>query len=62
MRDIRTGEELSYDYSLTIEERLTPTLRKNYECRCGAKNCRGTMLGLSKRQMPKSARPRRKPA
>ncbi len=26
MRDIRAGEELNYDYSLTIEERLTPTL------------------------------------
>ena len=65
MRDIRPGEELNYDYSLTIEERLTPTLRKNYECRCGAKICRGTMLGLSKRQMPKTAKSsksRRKPA
>ncbi len=64
MRDIRPGEELNYDYSLTIEERLTPTLRKNYECRCGSKNCRGTMLGLSKRQMPKTAKSpksRRKP-
>ena len=61
MRDIKPGEELSYDYSLTIEERLTPTLRKNYECRCGARNCRGTMLGLNSRQMPKSAK-RRKPA
>ena len=59
IRDIRPGEELNYDYSLTIEERLTPTLRKNYECRCGSKNCRGTMLGLSKRQMPKTAKSRK---
>ena len=58
LRDIRAGEELNYDYSLTIEERLTPTLRKSYECRCGAKKCRGTMLGLSKRQMPKHLRGR----
>ena len=60
----RAGEELNYDYGLMIDERITPTLKKNYECRCGSKNCRGTMLGLSKRQMPKtakSAKSRRKP-
>jgi uncharacterized protein len=50
LRDIRPGEELFYDYGLIIDERITPTLKKNYECRCGAKDCRGTMLALRKRR------------
>lgn len=41
---LKPGEELFYDYGLTIDERYTPKLKKQYECRCGARNCRGTML------------------
>jgi|SRR6185369_9000484 SET domain-containing protein len=44
LRNIRAGEELFYDYGLIIDERYTPKLKKEYECRCGAKGCRGTML------------------
>lgn len=43
-RDIAAGEELFYDYGLIIDERYTPKLKKQYECRCGARRCRGTML------------------
>jgi SET domain-containing protein len=43
-RDIQPGEELSYDYGLVIDERLTPALKREYACRCGSANCRGTML------------------
>jgi hypothetical protein len=43
-RDIAAGEELFYDYGLVIDERYTPALKKQYECRCGSKRCRGTML------------------
>ena len=50
MRDIRSGEELNYDYALVIDERMTPALKKLYACHCGAKNCRGTMLALKKRR------------
>ena len=50
IRDIRPGEELNYDYGLIIEERITPTLKKQYECRCGARTCRGKMLALRKRK------------
>lgn len=44
LRNIRPGEELNFDYSLMIEERYTAKLKKDYECRCGARTCRGTML------------------
>jgi SET domain-containing protein len=50
MRDIRRGEELNYDYGLVIDERITPTLKKQHECRFGSKNCRGTMLALKSRK------------
>lgn len=49
LRDIRRGEELFYDYSLILDERLTPTLKRNYECRCGSRDCRGTMLNIKRR-------------
>ncbi len=44
LRAIRAGEELSYNYGLTIDERYTPKLKKQFECRCGSAKCTGTML------------------
>lgn len=44
LRDIRPGEELTYNYGITLSERHTPRLKKIWACRCGAKNCTGTML------------------
>ena len=44
LRDLAPGEELFYDYGLVIDERYTPKLKKEYECRCGSAACRGTML------------------
>jgi uncharacterized protein len=44
LRPIAPGEELFYDYGLTIDERYTPALKKRYACHCGAPHCRGTML------------------
>jgi SET domain-containing protein len=43
-RDIKAGEELGYDYQLTWSEADTPEDLALYTCRCGAKQCRGTML------------------
>jgi hypothetical protein len=43
-RTIRPGEELCYDYQLVWESTDDPEDLKLYDCRCGAKNCRGTML------------------
>jgi uncharacterized protein len=43
-RNIKAGEELGYDYQLTWSEEDTPEDLALYNCRCGSKNCRGTML------------------
>ena len=45
---IKTGDELFYDYGLVIDERYTPALKKRFECRCGTRGCRGTMLSPKK--------------
>ena len=52
LRDIKRGEEVVYDYCLIIDERITPKLKKQYQCLCGADDCRGTMLA-SKRKKSK---------
>jgi len=44
IRDIRAGEELTYDYGIVLDERHTPRLKKIWACRCGADSCTGTML------------------
>lgn len=54
LRPIAEGEELTYDYGITLEDRLTPRLKKIWACRCGAKTCVGTML-RPKRKRPAAA-------
>ena len=44
LRAIRPGEELSYNYRIELEERHTPELKRLYQCRCGARRCKGTIL------------------
>jgi SET domain-containing protein len=44
-RDIRPGEELTYDYNLQIGERHTKAAKREHACFCRARRCRGTMLG-----------------
>ena len=54
-RDIRRGEELNYDYGLVIDEKMTKTLKSQYQCRCGSANCRGTMLAIKKKARARKA-------
>lgn len=44
IRPIKAGEELVYDYGITLDEAHTPRLKKIWACRCGAPRCTGTML------------------
>jgi hypothetical protein len=44
IRTIRPGEELGYDYNITLEDRHTPAEKKRWPCLCGAKSCRRTLL------------------
>ena len=47
-RAIKPGEELSYNYGITLAERHTPKQKKLWACRCGSKKCTGTMLQKKK--------------
>ena len=44
LRDLQPGEELFYDYALQIDEPRSPETEKQFQCVCGAKSCRGTLL------------------
>ena len=50
LRKIKPGTELFYDYGLIIDEPYTKKLKKQFECRCGTKDCRGTMLAPKRRR------------
>jgi uncharacterized protein len=52
-RAIKPGDELFYNYGITLGEAHTPRMKKIWECRCGAKNCTGTML--QPKRKPKAA-------
>ncbi len=44
LRPIQAGEELTYDYGITLEVRHTQRMKRIWACRCGAHNCSGTVL------------------
>lgn len=55
IRDIHEGEELTYDYSYARDRDTTEEDEQRYVCRCGAPNCRGTILEEAKaRRKPRS--------
>ena len=56
LRDIAPGEELAYDYKLTVDGRVTRAEKERFACACGAPNCRGTMLMIPKRRRASSDR------
>lgn len=44
LRNIRAGEELTYDYNIFTEEPFTDELKQLWRCRCGSPSCRGVIL------------------
>jgi SET domain-containing protein len=58
MRDIGSGEELSYDYALELDEPITKKIIQEFRCHCGTSRCRGTMLEVKKRKTRKRKRDR----
>lgn len=58
LRDIAPGEELLYDYGYERTEDMDEEDELLYVCRCGAPNCRGTILAPPKPpEQPKAAKP-----
>jgi SET domain-containing protein len=49
IKTIEAGTELNYDYQIGRERDDPPNVDEIYACRCGAQDCRGTMLWPAKR-------------
>ncbi|MBK6602631.1 MAG: SET domain-containing protein-lysine N-methyltransferase [Betaproteobacteria bacterium] len=56
LHKIPPGEELTYDYRLSYDGRITRKVREAFACRCGMAKCRGTMLLEKKKKKRKAAR------
>lgn len=50
LRDIRRGEELTFDYAIELPVPHTAARAREWPCRCGAPTCRGTLLAPRKRR------------
>jgi len=61
-RDITPGEELTYDYQIQREKDDPPNIDEVFVCRCGALDCRGTMLWPTKRAEPRKRKVKKKAA
>jgi len=44
LRELKAGEELTYNYGIRLSVPHTARLKKQWACRCGAPECTGTML------------------
>jgi SET domain-containing protein len=44
IRNIKPGDELTYDYGIVLEVPHTARLKKLWTCLCGSANCTGTLL------------------
>jgi uncharacterized protein len=49
LRAIKAGEELTYNYGITLDEPHTARMKQIWACRCGAPDCTGTMLSPKRR-------------
>ncbi|HWU75758.1 MAG TPA: SET domain-containing protein-lysine N-methyltransferase [Rhodanobacter sp.] len=48
-RNIKPGEELTYDYGIVLEIPHTARLKKLWKCLCGSPRCSGTLLKPKRR-------------
>ena len=60
IKNIQPGVELTYDYGFETDEPITEEDRRMYPCRCGAPNCRGTILKYKPRRRRSRKKTRRK--
>jgi uncharacterized protein len=61
LRTIQPGEELAYDYSIQRDDDDPPDVDVVFACRCGAKDCRGSMLEApKKKRKPAKKSPKKK--
>ena len=66
LREIEPGEELTYDYQIYREAGDPENIDEVFVCRCGAPQCRGTMLWppepkKKRRRVKRQAAPRTQP-
>ncbi|MCB0792221.1 MAG: SET domain-containing protein-lysine N-methyltransferase [Flavobacteriales bacterium] len=54
LRNIRKGEELTYDYDITVDGPISAAEKKLWACRCGVPDCRGTLLKAKTKARTKS--------
>ncbi len=59
IKNIKLGEELTYDYKLIVDEPYTANLKRLYACGCGKAKCRGTILGKKRPSKNKRGAARR---
>ncbi len=50
LKTIQPGTELSYDYQYERTGENDDEMEKFYKCRCGAENCRGTIMKTAKKK------------
>lgn len=44
LHPITAGEELTYDYGITLDVPYTGHMKRLWACHCGAPSCTGTLL------------------
>jgi SET domain-containing protein len=58
LRTVQPGEELAYDYQIQRDDDDPADVDVVFACRCGAQNCRGSMLEAPKKKRKSKKRPR----
>ena len=54
LREIRPGDELTYDYAYERDADTTEEEERQYACHCGARRCRGTILAPARDRLSRT--------